>query len=297
MEKLKYLSLIVFSLLIFASCDDNDPQEFLAQDSNVSFPTTTVSIGEESADVLRIPIAYACAKGGVPVTVTVVSSTEGQTSPAIEGEDYIIQNKQITFDSGAEVKYVVIEPIDNDVFTGRKTFNLVISSISPDLPQASVQNRVNVSILDNEHPWAAIIGNYSVEVYSMFDEDWLSIPAEITPTDDDTNVLALSLSGYPAPILFNVSEEDGEILLSATGGQYIGATPKPTGSWHPYFRATDYVEAEDELYVMKSFDGIFENGTVSFEYGFGVEAIHPATGASGGWFDIFYNGVEFIKKK
>jgi Calx-beta domain. len=290
MEKLKYLSLIVFSLLMFASCDDNDPQEFLAPDSHVSFPTTTVSIAEESTDVLRIPIAYACTKAGVPVTVTVASSTEGQTNPAIEGEDYIIRNKQVTFDSGAEIKHIIIEPIDNDVFTGRKTFNLVISSVSPDLPQESVQNKVNVSILDNEHPWAAIIGTYTMVAEDYWEEEMISMPVAISSSDDDVNVLLLDL-GYGGVAEMEIDEVDGEIIITIPAfqiaGTYAGAYDlhlswaEPTDDGANYSRSIP-ITAE------------FKDGKIIFGTEFGLLAVSKSTGSIAGWLETWL-GVVFTK--
>jgi len=289
MEKLKYLSLIVFSLLMFASCEDNDPQKFLEQDSHVSFPITTVSVAEESADVLRIPIAYASAKGGFPVTVTVASNTEGQASPAIEGIDYIIQNKQITIDSGAGVGYVLIEPIDNDVFTGRKTFNLVITGVTPDLPQQSVQTKVTVSILDNEHPLAAIIGSYTMAAESLWDGD-ITMPAFVSPSDDDTNVLLLDF-GFGGAAEMNIAEVDGEILITIPAFQTIGPSSGSTVilSW-------SRVEGNSIYYSTSTpITAVFEDGKIIFDTGAGM-LVTNSSGALTGWMDAWWEGTIVLTK-
>ena len=44
MRKLKYLILAVGTLFVIASCDDNIPQSFNAEDSNASFSKTTASV-------------------------------------------------------------------------------------------------------------------------------------------------------------------------------------------------------------------------------------------------------------
>lgn len=59
MKKLKYLSLIGGLLLAITSCDDNEPQSFLAEDTFVSFPEATASIDENATETIKIPIALA----------------------------------------------------------------------------------------------------------------------------------------------------------------------------------------------------------------------------------------------
>ena len=68
---------------------------------------------------------------------------------------------------------------------------MVIASTVPVLKE-TVQNSVRVSIIDDEHPWAAIIGTYSITGTSGFDGTDVSIPAVVTASDDDVNVLNLN---------------------------------------------------------------------------------------------------------
>ncbi|NDW13848.1 hypothetical protein D0T50_13250 [Bacteroides sp. 214] len=294
MKHIKYLSLIVGVLFLVASCDDNDPQSFRASDAHVSFPQKTASIDENSATALQIPIAYACMPNGKNVTVTLTTSIEGVASPAIEGVDYVIANKSITFEAGSEVKYVIVQPIDNDVFTGKKEFKILISAVSPELPQSSIENMISVTIVDDEHPWAAAIGTYKITGISAFDGSNVTLDAKILASDDDENVLLVYFMAYATPAELKIGEVDGEILVSIAGKQYIGDIPKPTGSWHPTFGAT-HIEGES-LWTISSFDGILENGVISFEYGMGIQAIHPVNGSSGGWFYLLEDGVKFTKQ-
>ena len=50
MRKLKYLILAVGTLFVIASCDDNIPQSFNAEDSNASFSKTTASVNENATE-------------------------------------------------------------------------------------------------------------------------------------------------------------------------------------------------------------------------------------------------------
>ena len=174
-----------------------------------------------------------------------------------------------------------------------KTFNLVIASTVPVLKE-TVQNSVRVSIIDDEHPWAAIIGTYSITGTSGFDGTDVSIPAVVTASDDDVNVLNLNF-GYGTLATMSVEEVEGEIMISIKDNQYIGPTPKPTDNWNRYFRAT-HVDGED-LYTLNALTGIFEDGVITCEYGLGFQAIHPTTGVSGGYFTLFEDGIVFTKAK
>lgn len=294
MKKLTYLILAVGLLFTFAACDDNEPQSFRAADSNASFPTTTASVDENATEPLQIPLALAGIKGSGKVTVTLTASSEGESSPAIEGTDFVIENKEIVFEDGCGVQNVIVRPIDNDVFTGKKTFKIIISATSPKLLE-SEQNSVLVTIVDDEHPWAAIIGTYNITGISAFDEVTpVSVPAVISASDEDTNVLNVNF-GYGTLAKMSVEEVDGEIVVAMKDNQYIGPMPKPTDAWNRYFRTT-HVEGED-LYTVSALAGIFENGVITFEYGFGFQAIHPSTGASGGFFTLLMDGVVATKAK
>lgn len=208
MKKLTYLILAVGLLFTFAACDDNEPQSFRAADSNASFPTTTASVDENATEPLQIPLALAGIKGSGKVTVTLTASSEGESSPAIEGTDFVIENKEIVFEDGCGVQNVIVRPIDNDVFTGKKTFKIIISATSPKLLE-SEQNSVLVTIVDDEHPWAAIIGTYNITGISAFDEVTpVSVPAVISASDEDTNVLNVNF-GYGTLAKMSVEEVDG----------------------------------------------------------------------------------------
>ena len=76
MKKLKYLSLIGGLLLAITSCDDNEPQSFLAEDTFVSFPEATASIDENATETIKIPIALAGLPNGEKVTVISISKTK-----------------------------------------------------------------------------------------------------------------------------------------------------------------------------------------------------------------------------
>ena len=305
MNKLKYLSFAIAVMFVFTACENNDAQKFLEKDTFVCFPESSASIDENDEGSLSIPLILAGVPGGVSVSVTLEISTEGCAVPAIEGVDFTINKKDFVFEGGYGTQDVVITPIDNDVFTGKKTFNIIISQTSPTLME-SVQNSVTVTIVDDEHPWAAIIGNYTMTAKSYYweagDPEYETMPVRITASDEDIDILLAYIGSAPLygnPALMKVEEADGEIYVSIADEQYIGVMPKPQGSWNRYFRATsgDVLWTDGgSVYFQNAMVGIFENNVITFENGWGIQAIHPSTGASGGFFDIFLNGVTFTKQ-
>lgn len=56
------------------------------------------------AEPLEIPLVLAGIPGSGKVTVTLAVSTEGDTNPAIEGEDFTIDNKKSLLKKAMELR-------------------------------------------------------------------------------------------------------------------------------------------------------------------------------------------------
>lgn len=292
MKKLKYLSLAVGILFVAISCDDNIPQSFKAEDTHVSFASSSASIAENSTSALKIPVNLAGVPGGVKVTVEFSTSNEGEAVPAVEGVDYKLSVKTMSFDNGFGTDTLYVEPIDNNEFTGNKTFYIQIASTTPQLIE-SVQNKIKVTITDDDHPFGALFGLYTITAVSGFDGTTTTAPAYISASDEDINTLYLDL-GYDNVMEMHVTRDDGDIIVNIQDKQYIGPLPKPTDAYHPYFRAIS-VEG-DNVYFQESMDGIFENDEIHMVQGYGIQAIHPVTGASAGFYELSLDGTVVFKK-
>jgi len=164
MKNIHYILLLVV-MIITASCSLNEPQMFSEKDSSVMFDKkSSTSIGEKNG-TFKIPVVLA----GIPGSGNVTASIEvvpGNDYKAIEGKDFVIENKNLSFPQGYGVDTVKITIKDNSVFEGDKTFKLKLSSANVKVGSYS---EVVVTIADDEHPLALVIGDYSGADFKLKD--------------------------------------------------------------------------------------------------------------------------------
>lgn len=295
MRKLKYLILAVGTLFVIASCDDNIPQSFNAEDSNASFSKTTASVNENATEPLEIPLVLASIPGSGKVTVTLAVSTEGDTNPAIEGEDFTIDNKEITFEEGYGTQNIVIRPIDNNVFTGKKTFTLTIASSTPELKE-SVQNSVKISITDDEHPLSYLFGTYAMEGILISQGQASPNGYDVTIAAHDAGALnEIEVDfGYPEVVLASVGEEDGETVITFYKNQDVG---EAQAGYIAHFVWTTVEDGKQYYSETDNVMATYDNGiiTLNEDNGFGFLAYE--SGVPYAWFEYWMQGsVTFTKK-
>lgn len=295
MRKLKYLILAVGTLFVIASCDDNIPQSFNAEDSNASFSKTTASVNENATEPLEIPLVLAGIHGSGKVTVTLAVSTEGDTNPAIEGEDFTIDNKEITFEEGYGTQNIVIRPIDNNVFTGKKTFTLTIASSTPELKE-SVQNSVKISIADDEHPLSYLFGTYAMEGILISQGQASPNGYDVTIAAHDAGALnEIEVDfGYPEVVLASVGEEDGETVITFYKNQDVG---EAQAGYIAHFVWTTVEDGKQYYSETDNVMATYDNGiiTLNEDNGFGFLAYE--SGVPYAWFEYWMQGsVTFTKK-
>ena len=295
MRKLKYLILAVGTLYVIASCDDNIPQSFNAEDSNASFSKTTASVNENATEPLEIPLVLASIPGSGKVTVTLAVSTEGDTNPAIEGEDFTIDNKEITFEEGYGTQNIVIRPIDNNVFTGKKTFTLTIASSTPELKE-SVQNSVKISITDDEHPLSYLFGTYAMEGILISQGQASPNGYDVTIAAHDAGALnEIEVDfGYPEVVLASVGEEDGETVITFYKNQDVG---EAQAGYIAHFVWTTVEDGKQYYSETDNVMATYDNGiiTLNEDNGFGFLAYE--SGVPYAWFEYWMQGsVTFTKK-
>ena len=295
MRKLKYLILAVGTLFVIASCDDNIPQSFNAEDSNASFSKTTASVNENATEPLEIPLVLADIPGSGKVTVTLAVSTEGDTNPAIEGEDFTIDNKEITFEEGYGTQNIVIRPIDNNVFTGKKTFTLTIASSTPELKE-SVQNSVKISIADDEHPLSYLFGTYAMEGILISQGQASPNGYDVTIAAHDAGALnEIEVDfGYPEVVLASVGEEDGETVITFYKNQDVG---EAQAGYIAHFVWTTVEDGKQYYSETDNVMATYDNGiiTLNEDNGFGFLAYE--LGVPYAWFEYWMQGsVTFTKK-
>ena len=162
--KLTY-GLMAASMLMLASCNLNDYPEFDDADAFLAFTSSTASIGEESG-TLEIPVLLT-SKSGMTATAEIEVVADEEGTGAIEGTDFTIENKSLSF-SGLEgaTQLIKINIVDNDVFGGNKTFTIRLKEGGN--VKLGAAKTCKVTIQDNEHPLAFILGTYGASADSYF---------------------------------------------------------------------------------------------------------------------------------
>jgi hypothetical protein len=218
-----YKLLYIFMMaVIFTSCK-NDPIMFDQSKTFVAFATSSAAV-METENALDIPVMVASVPGSPAVTVNFEVSTEGIANPAVEGTDFtIVSGGSVDFPEGSGYAMITIHPIHNNLFTGNKSFELVLTSNSKNYPTGA-ENVMTITLKDNEHPLAKWIGTYLVNAVSYgnpgaWDETWL-----VTTDSDPDDVTKLIITGVGAegsgPIKATVNLEEMSISLSP--GQLLG---------------------------------------------------------------------------
>lgn len=221
MKSLKYIILSAIAVVLSTSCEKNYPESFNPEDTFVSFDVSTATLKENATEAVRIPIMLAGVPGGVNVTATVGVSTEGIASPAVEGTDFEIVNKEISFTEGYGTEYVEIVPIDNNNFEGNKSFILTIESVTPELSMESVQNTVTITLNDDEHPLAYLFGNWAFTGVDPTSGTMVSSSCVIGASGESVDEIAIDY-GTPNPIYARVEEVNGYTYIRFYPYQDLG---------------------------------------------------------------------------
>lgn len=221
MKSLKYIILSVIAVALSTSCEKNYPVSFNPEDTFVSFEVSSASLEENATEAIRIPIILAGVPGGTSVTATVGVSTEGIAAPAVEGEDFRILNKEISFTDGYGTEYVEIVPIDNNNFEGNKSFILTIESVTPELSMESVQNTVTITLNDDEHPLAYLFGNWAFTGVDPRSGTMVSSSCVIGASGESVDEIAIDY-GTPNPIYARVEEVNGYTYIRFYPYQDLG---------------------------------------------------------------------------
>ncbi|MFO7940908.1 MAG: hypothetical protein R6U66_14265 [Bacteroidales bacterium] len=201
-NKFILLSILFIAIFGFFGCEE-DETTFSQSDAFVNFDAIkNLKIAENSTNTLAIPLNFA-STGGISTTVTLETNVEGISNPAIVGEDFefynregqVIETLNFTFDGNSFTDTLYIKPIDNDERDRDKAFNLKIASATNEVEVAQFRNEYTITISDDEHPLALILGEYSFSGVSAFADSDVSgnILIEAVP-DDETMV---TVSGMP----------------------------------------------------------------------------------------------------
>lgn len=217
-------------MLSLASCNINEYPSFDDADAFLAFTSSTAAVGEEAGS-LEIPVLLT-SKSGLSATAEIEVVADETGTGAIEGTHFTIENKTLTF-SGLEgaTQKIKINVIDNDVFGGNKSFTIRLKEGGS--VKLGAAKTCKVTIQDDEHPLAFILGTYGASADSYFSSrghfDW-----DITISRDETDINKVwigdldpyfAANGYTAANGSNifygiVNEEKTQILVPV--GQTLG---------------------------------------------------------------------------
>lgn len=131
---------------------------------SVAFGATSFTV--EEGKTLRIPVALDKApKSGEP-NVLVTFSVKIANSTAVEGEDFTIVEKQLTFVPGQKEEELVIETINNNLISADKVIELSIKAA--DGANIGTPEVCQVTILNNDFPAFEQTEYTVVEDYGVF---------------------------------------------------------------------------------------------------------------------------------
>lgn len=211
--KLTY-GLMAATMVSLTSCVNNDMPKFNDADAFVAIEKTTASVAE-TGQKLEIPVlltSLAGLQGSVDFVIT-PDSLKG----AVEGKHYTIENssRTLTFTKDAPEQIIVINVIDNEVFEGDVKFDIEITNVQG--AKLGASSKCTVTIEDDEHPLAFILGPAKAKGESYFDGE---IEWEMRFEKDAEDISKVWIYGLipgevnsKAPVYGTVNEEKTELHI------------------------------------------------------------------------------------
>ena len=254
MKKYILISLaVLFAGFVFTACEDNE--KFIPTDTPSVFHFTAASAsvaevelnekGEPDGDenTLKLTVIwskYKPASGNVTLEVIPVSMIgTNPVVPAIEGEDYTISTKSLSFTEDGDGMYtqtVTITTKYDPTFTGAKYFDVKIVNSTVEgarIGATGAGESCRITINDVNHPLVALIGKATLS-YTCYWDGPVSFVADIKPDLDDTDVLWMTpnmrtgtLNAPMKLVVKNTDDDEGfEVSISfPQDGGLNGSTP------------------------------------------------------------------------
>lgn len=284
-NKLTY-GLLAATMFSFASCDINEYPKFDNANAFVAIQQTSASISE-TGEELSIPVMLT-SLGGMNGSVD-FEITPDEQKGAVEGTHYTILNdsKTLNFTADAATQYIKFKIIDNDVFGGDVKMTITLKNAQG--VQLGASKTCVVTIEDNEHPLAFILGTMTAIGYDYFsdgaEEEWTATfekdPADLTKVW----IYNICSGGCSLPVYGIVNEEKTEIRIP------VGQATANTSSHDVIlegFRDNGETDIENGDCIIGK---ISEDGTITIEDWFGAHAYSAGTTNSAGWYAIEMGGV------
>jgi hypothetical protein len=284
----KILSLLTIALLVgFASCDKlNEKPVFSDGNAFVAFNNTALSVNETTA-TLTIPVTLASVSGiSTTVEYTVIDGT------AVQGENFELVDVTgtLTFDATNRTQNIVVNVTNKPgVFTGDLRFTIQLSDAGTVKPNA--ENICTVTIVDLDHPLAAILGNWNATGTSYFNgsETWVMSFAKDAK---DVSVVWISnfvKGGSGVAVYGVVNAEKTQIRIPIN--QVIATSPTYLMiRLEGYYGPTGDVSIPAGGYITAVIAA--DNSTITIQDEIGSHVYNDAAAtSSAGWYNIFQSNT------
>lgn len=284
------LGLVALAAMGFASCS-NDMPEFNDNDAFVAFTSASASIDENGKE-LQIPVLLS-SLNGKEGTVD-FELTADATAPAEEGVNYTVENesKTLTFTKDENTQYIKLKI--NDLagkFTGDLRFTVKLANAKG--INLGADNTFTVTIVDLDHPLAAILGTYTESAESNFNGagEW-----NVTISKDDSDVSKVWISN-----LFNMdnfAKVYGTINADKTEIRIPVGQKMASSSSYPVIQLDSYYGEDGEEDVKDAVIGAIKtdadgNVTITFDnYWFAAAAYSDEAGQTlAGYYELLKPGT------
>jgi len=282
-NKLSY-SLLVGGALMLASCS-NDLPEFTDGDAFVAFDKASATYVETAGEV-KIPVSLVSLNG---LTATVSFNFEDSTATAFEGQHFAVasDSKTLSFTPEAATQYITLNILDNDEYTGDVAFKINLTD--PSGVNLGHSSSIKVTISDDEHPLAFMLGEYNAKGTSYLNggTEW-----EVTIAKDDTDPtkvwISNMVSGGSSLAIYGTVSDDNTTISIPTGQEIASSSSYPQILFEA-FKGEDVDTAENMEAgepVIGTISTIGDKTVISLAgYCFGSH-VYNSSGASAGWYNI-----------
>ncbi len=276
--------LAALALLLTVSCSRK--VEF-QHETFVTFDDVTFSVNE-GVGTVSIPVSL-YNPNGQEVQVTVTSLDGEGEKGALEGTDYDIISPAsgiLTFAGGENTLYIEVDLKHNKALTGTKTFSVQINSATDGISVGGF-NVATVKILDDEHPLASMIGEWSGTLSGATGTNY-ETTFNIDAVDDDDTFTQLKLDSGIDPMFGKGSK----VMYSAlASGNTISVQSKQLNGYENYYLQGLTVDSylADYFYFAMNPDGTLSLATPYAVMAPGIDNGYDAP------MEIYFAGT-FVKK-
>lgn len=288
MKRLKSLYIWTVGAWLLTACNVNEMPIFDDKDAFVAFTNITMSVDENvEGGELNIPVLY-----------TSLAGLEGSVEFEIVdgkaklGKDFALVNTdtKLQFTKDAPTQYITIRVFDNSTFGGDIDFTVNLKAGGLRLGDSQA---CKVTIVDDEHPLAAILGTYNGTGESYFGG---ALNWNLTLEKDEEDVTVVWISnivpnGSAEAVYGIVNEEQTEIRIPVDQALVLNSD----GTAAAQLTAID-PETENFMDTGSYIIGTIEDGTITINNAMYGSGLVEGGALTGSFYEIVLNGSVWTKQ-